>query len=199
MKDKTVVRIGIILAAAVLLAGCASTRGPLVVKDNPVKTAGADGLRASLRFLDDSALIQKFGKTANPFISDYGSLQRRRITTFELTVENGGAEQLLFIMNRLELQHGGKSLDPYNRFQLQQEWEFQDDQKPVKPIDKVRRERIINENVLPNTLSVPAGGKFKGYVVFIGNTPRYGTATVYVPLLRGKDDLAHRLEFTFEF
>jgi len=33
----------------------------------------------------------------------------------------------------------------------------------------------------------------------VGNTPQYGTATVYVPLLRGKDEVVHRFEFTFEF
>ena len=39
----------------------------------------------------------------------------------------------------------------------------------------------------------------RGYVVFVGNTPSYGPATVYVPLFESKEVALHRFEFPFEF
>ena len=174
-------------------------RRPLAIKDDPLKTAETETLKASLRFLDDAQLSKNFKKEVDPFLSDYTSLHMRRFMTFELSVENLGPEKVEFILNRLELQYAGKALKPYNRFQLLQEWEFRDEHKRELAVDKTRREKIVNSWVLPNTLSIPPGGNLKGYVVFIGTTAEYGVAAVYVPVLKSKEEVLHRFEFSFQF
>jgi hypothetical protein len=187
------------MTASVFLAGCLSMRRPLEVKDNPVKTAETETLTASLRYLDDAQLRKSFKPEVNPFLTNYNTIQLRRIMTFELAIENHGPEEVGFILNRLELQYAGKTLKPYNRFQLVQEWVFRDGQQRALAVDKTRREKIIDNWVLPNTITIPPGGKLGGFIVFIGTTAEYGLATVYVPVLRSKEEELHRFEFQFQF
>ena len=65
--------------------------------------------------------------------------------------------------------------------------------------NKCKREKIIEETVLPNSYNIQAGSVMQGYVVFLGNTPNYGPAKVYLPLFKSKDVEFHRFEFPFEF
>ena len=187
------------MATGVFVAGCLSMRRPLEVKDDPIKTAETETLTASLRFLNDGVLLKNFKKDANPFLTNYNTMQLRRIMTFELAIENHGPEGVELILNRLELQYAGKTLKPYNRFQLGQEWVFRDEQQRALAVDKTRREKIIDNWVLPNTLSIPPGGKLGGFIVFIGTTAEYGVATVYVPVLKSREEVLHRFEFQFQF
>ncbi len=71
-----------------------------------MQTAATEDLQATARFIDDETLVHKFGKSANPYLSDYASVQLRRFVVFELSVENAGTEPLRFFLNRLELQFG---------------------------------------------------------------------------------------------
>jgi hypothetical protein len=196
---KSLARLTGVAALVLLVASCLTQRAPLQVRDRPIKTDTYDGLTATVRFVDEVILKAKYKEEVNPFLTDYNKMQLRRVIVFELTVENEGSEALLFIMNRLELQYGGKALQPYNRFQLGQHWEFTDEDRGTKPIHKVRREKIIEETVLANSYTLQAGGIMQGYVVFVGNTPNYGSAKIYIPLFKSKDEVYHRFEFPFEF
>jgi hypothetical protein len=186
------------VAVIVLLAtSCLTQYVPLHVQDRPIKTQTQEDVTATLRFVDEAILEANYKEQVNPFLTDYNKVQLRRLIVFELTVENQSAESLFFFLNRLELQYGGKALQPYNRFQLGQHWEFADEE--AKPIHKSRREKIIDQMVLPNSYTLRAGGIMRGYVVFVGSTPNYGSAKVYVPLFKAKNEVYHRFEFSFEF
>lgn len=188
-----------VIATVVLTTGCLTQRMPLSTKDSPIKTDSADGLSATLRFLDDATLKKKFREEINPFLTDYNTMHLRRVMVFELTVKNQGPKPVLFIMNQLELQFGGKSLQPYNRFQLEQHWEFTDEERKTKGAHKAMRENIIKDFILQNSFTIPTQGGMKGYLVFVGNTPNYGPAKLYLPLFASKDEVLHRFEFPFSF
>ncbi len=192
-------RLAGIAALALLVSSCLTQRMPLSVKDRPIKTETYEGITARVRYLDEAILEAKFREEINPFLTDYNRMQLRRVIVFEVTVKNQGTEAVLFFMNRLELQYGGKALQPYNRFQLGQHWEFTDEDAGTKGVHKARRGKIIKDLVLPNSLTIPAPGEMRGYVVFVGNTPNYGPAKVYVPLFESKEVVHHRFEFPFEF
>jgi hypothetical protein len=194
---KSLFRILGISSLVVIFVSCLTDRSPLHVQDRPIKTQTHEEITTTVRFVDEAILTAKYKEEVNPFLTNYNKMQLRRIIVFEVTVENDGSDPLLFLMNRLELQYGGKALQPYNRFQLGQHWEFTDEE--AKGIHKSRREKIIEQMVLPNNYIVQAGGIMRGYVVFIGNTPNYGSAMVYVPLFESKDVVRHRFEFPFEF
>ena len=190
-------RLAPVTMIAMLVTSCLTQHMPLHVQDRPTKKETHEGVTATLQFVDEAILKAKYRKEYNPFLTDYNKVQLRRLIVFELTVENESPEALFFFLNRLELQFGGKTLQPYNRFQLGQHWEFTDEE--AKAIYKSRREKIIEETVLPNSYTLQADGIMRGYVVFVGNTPSYGSAMVYVPLFESKDVVHHRFEFPFEF
>ena len=193
------IRLAGIVMVAILVNGCLTDRRPLQVQDRPIKKETHEGITATLQFVDEAILEAKYREEYNPFLTDYNRVQLRRLIVFVLTVENKSSEALLFILNRLELQYGGKSLQPYNRFQLDQHWEFTDEDRGTKALHIARREKIIEDTVLPNTYNLPAGAIMRGYVVFVGNTPNYGSAMVYIPLFQTKEVVLHRFEFPFEF
>lgn len=190
---------------AILLAltGCLSQNPPLKIAetDKPIKVVRAEDLILTARFLDDETLEAKFGDPdkGNPFLSDYYTIQFRRFIVFELSIENAGTAPVMFELNRLEMQFGGKAMFAYNEFRINQYWEFKEDKDNVKGIYKARRERFVKQNVLPASRTIPAPGELKGYAVFTGNTPEYGTATLYVPLFAPDGKTVHRFEVPFEF
>ena len=194
---KLLFRLAGVTVIVVLVTSCLTQHMPLHVQDRPIKTDTYEDLTATLQFVDEVILKAKYREEVNPFLTDYNKFQLRRLVVFELTVENQSPDAILFVLNRLELQYGGKALRPYNRFQLGQHWEFTDQE--AKAIHKSRREKIIEEMVLPNSYTLQAGGVMRGYVVFVGNTPNYGSAMVYVPLFKLEDVVLHRFEFPFEF
>jgi hypothetical protein len=189
---------GVVLFAT-LITGCLTQRMPLQVQDRPIKTQSHEGVTATLQFVDETILKAKYREEYNPFLTDYTRVQLRRLMVFELTVENNSPETLFFYLNRLELQYGGKAIQPYNRFHLNQHWAFTDEDRDTKPVHKVRREKIVEQMVLPNSYALQAGGLMRGYVVFIGGTPNYGSAMAYVPLFETEEAVFYRFDFPFEF
>ena len=194
---KSLIRLAGVAAIVVLVSGCLTQRMPLHVQDRPVKTETHEKLTATVRFVDEAILKAKYKDEVNPFLTDYNRMQLRRLIVFEVTVENDGSDPLSFFLNRVELQFGGNTFKPYNRFQLGQHWEFVDEE--AKGIHKSRREKIIKQTVLPNSYPIQARSSMRGYVVFVGNTPNYGSAIVYVPLYKSQEREFHRFEFPFEF
>lgn len=199
MKNLRAAGLAAIAVSLLLSSGCLTPPVPLDPQGNPMQTAATEDLRATARFIDDETLVHKFGKSANPYLTDYASVQLRRFVVFELSVENGGTEPLRFLLNRLELQFGDKALFAYNQSRIDQYWEFKDKQSKTRGSDKARRERVVRETVLPDSAVIPPNGKLNGYAVFTGNTPSYGTAMLYVPVLAMSGKVAHRFEMPFEF
>ena len=189
----------LLAAGIIILSGCATTRSALVIKDSPIKTVDEERISTTLRYLDEETLISKFGKKKNPFLTHYYTLQFKRIMVFEVKVQNSRQESIELILNRMELQFGGNAVHPTNRFQLSNFWESRDDLDETKPTDRRKKERVIKDYVLPNSITVGTGGKVAGYAVFMGNLPRYGQASVYIPLFRKKIELIHNFRLRFEF
>jgi hypothetical protein len=201
MKIKRVGHLpGVLSITLLLLSSCLFTgRPPLELKGNPIQRATEGEFRATLRFMDDETLTAKYKKQANPFFTDYYSAHFRRIMVFELTLENESDQAAQFFLNRVELQYGGTTDTPTNQFQLGKYWEFKDSQRETKAIDISRRENIIKKNVLANSATIPAGGAIRGYLVFLGNTPTYGEAILYIPVFRTEREQLELFTFTYEF
>ena len=192
--------IGILGITLFFLSSCLFTGRPsLESKGNPIQRSTEGDFRAVIRFMDDETLDIKFKKEANPFLTDYYSAQFKRLMVFEFTLENEGSQAAQFFLNRVELQYGGKTLNPTNRFHLKEYWKFKDSQRETKGIYVSMRDNIIEKNVLPNSYMLNAGGALKGYLVFIGNTPTYGEAVVYIPVYRTERERIELFEFSYEF
>jgi hypothetical protein len=201
MKIKRAIYLlGVLSIILLLLSGCLFMgRPPLELKGNPIQRATEGEFRATLRFMDDESLTVKYKKQANPFLTDYYSAHFKRIMVFELTLDNESNQAAQFFLNRVELQYGGKTNTPTNQFQLVEYWKFKDSQRETKAIEASRRENIIKKNVVANSATIPAGGTIRGYLVFMGNTPTYGEAVLYIPVFRTEQERLELFTFTYEF
>ncbi len=189
----------LVIGILLIYSGCSTSRSALLLIDSPIKIAEEEGISITVRYLDEETLINKYGKKGNPFLTPYHTLQFKRIMVFDIRFKNSRQESIELILNRMELQFGGKAVQPTNRFHLAGFWEFRDDIDETKRTDRQKKERAIKKYVLPNSISIRSGGTAKGYAVFMGNLPRYGQASVYIPLLREKTELIHNFNFLFEF
>jgi hypothetical protein len=192
--------VGILGITLLMLSSCLFTgQPPLELQGNPIQRATEGEFDATLRFMDDGTIDVKYRKEANPFLTDYYSVHFKRIIVFELTLENDGSQAAQFFLNRVELVFGGKTINPTNQFHLEEYWKFKDSQQETRGIYVSMRENIIKKNVLPNSYSLNAGGAIKGYLVFMGNTPTYGEAVLYIPVYRTERERLELFEFSYEF
>jgi hypothetical protein len=164
------------LAAVLLLPSCGTNRRTLRLPPEPVVTVEQEGVTMTLRFLDESSLRQKFGSSENPFLTDYNLLMFRRNVVFELTIQNQGPSSFLFELRGCELQYGGKTLGPLNRFQLASDVHIRDED----PRLKAPKTALIERYVLPNKVNLAPGGLLTGYLLFQGNLPVSGEAQVSI-------------------
>ncbi len=200
MKNRNAGSIRLVLLvflAVLLLSGCATEeRQVLALRGEPPQAQQAEDLSMSLNFLDEAFLRQRYGERgSNPYITTQSTVTFQRIMVFELRLANGRSESVSLQLNRMELQFGGKNLAPTNRFHLGQYWEIRDERDRVSSSEQW----TINRTMLDNRVTLKPGASGSGYVVFMGNLPRNGTATVYVPAIAGKDQEIHTFEFRFEF
>jgi hypothetical protein len=179
------------LAAALLLVSCGTSRRSIRLPAEPVVTVEQGGITMTLRFLDEPSLQQRFGKTENPFLTDYYRVMFRRNVVFDLTIRNQGPESFAFVLGDCELQYGGKTLGPLNRFQLSSDVDTKDEDPRVKAPKK----RLINKYILPNRATLPSDGTMRGFLLFQGNLPTSGQALVTIPGKEGEPPF--RFPYTF--
>lgn len=179
---------------AVLFSGCASNRKAIAPLQEPVVTTENDGIQMALRFLDEGLLVSRHGKADNPFLTNYNQLMLRRLLVFELTLRSLSGKSLDLFLKNGELTYGGRSLIPANRFQLSNYWAGVD----RDPRSTKSKELLIQKLVLPDHEAVRPGGSIKGYLVFQGDLPSSGAATVVVRLSAGSALLPFQFSFVFK-
>lgn len=178
------------LTMVVLLSSCATKR-PVLRAVQPTVSVEQDGLAATLSYRDDESLTRQFGIEANPFRTEYSRLFFRRRMVFDLTLENRGPEAYRFRLDDCELQYGGKTVGATNQFQLIGEWQTLDDNPKLAKA----KEPIIKKYLLPSEKQVPPGGSLRGLLLFQGNLPKNGQATIDILGTAA----GSTLQFAFEF
>lgn len=165
------------LAGTLLLLSCGTSRRSIRLPPEPTVTVEQGGVTMTLRFLDEQSLRERFGSTANPFLTDYYRAMLRRNVVFELTIRNQGPVSFPFELRDCELQYGGRALGPLNRFQLSSDVDILEEDPRLKAPQK----SLIEKYVLPNRMGVAPGGLLTGLLLFQGNLPVSGEAQVSVP------------------
>jgi hypothetical protein len=179
------------LAAALLLVSCGTSRRSIRLPAEPVVTVEQAGVTMTLRFLDEPSLQQQFGRTENPFLTDYYRVMFRRNVVFDLTIQNQGPGSFAFELADCELQYGGKTLGPLNRFQLSSDVDIKDEDRRFK----ARKKDLINKYILPNRAALPSDGTLRGFLLFQGNLPTSGEALVTIPGEKGEPPF--KFQYTF--
>ncbi len=167
--------------AALGLAACDSVPPP-AAQDSPLKTVRRDAYFAVVRFMDEGSLKAKYPRV-NPFISFERKLTPTRFMVFKLNWEEVKRPIVLRIEDmqfRLSSVNGA----PVAIFQLKSYWEVVDDQIADRSSgDKIERERLIDSEMMPNEIKIPAGGRYSGLVVFSANYPAMGDGQLTIQVL----------------
>jgi hypothetical protein len=164
-----------------------------MVATEPTVRVEKEGVTITLRHLDDQVLKEDFGTGANPFLTEYHRLSFRRIVVFELTMRNRGSVPAELVLDRCDLKFAGSVREATKAFRLVEYWEFIDEDRRVTR----KKEQIIDRFVLPNRAVVGSGSLLFGYLVFMGNMPRTGEATVRIPIFREGGSLSFDFPYTF--
>jgi hypothetical protein len=193
MPRKPILLTPILALLAVMLLGCGTTRQAIQAPAEPTLKVEKEEIALTLRYIDDAALKEDFGTGANPFLTQYYRMSFRRILVFELTLKNQSGVPVELEATRCDLDYGAKEIEATNRFQLGNYWETLDDDPRI--IDK--KKKLIERWMLPNRATVGDGSSLFGYLVFKGNLPRQGEATVRVPVFRQGGSLSFDFRYTF--
>jgi hypothetical protein len=180
-------------AATSLLAGCV-THQPLMVPQNPMAEAQQDGVSLSLRFLDEAQLKRRITPDENPFLTQYNRMQFRRIMVFDVMAANTGSETLEINLPECKLAFGEtRRVAASTRQQIVNYW------GPIDKYPKTSRAKQMNAEkyILPTLVKVRPDSQIRGYLVFQGDLPDTGAATVSVPVHAGAETIP--LDFEFQF
>ena len=183
----------LIITIVFAASSCQTTQQRTMVATEPTVRVEKEGVTITLRHLDDQVLKEDFGTGANPFLTEYHRLSFRRIVVFELTMRNRGSVPAELVLDRCALKFAGSVREAIKAFRLLEYWEFLDEDRRVTR----KKEQIIDRFVLPNRAVVGSGSTLFGYLVFMGNVPRTGEATVYVPVFREGGSLGFQVDYTF--
>ena len=107
------------------------------------------------------------------------------------------ASEAEIILNRIELQSGGKPKSPKNKFHFSNYWELELQTGDTRKYDLGRIKLAIKRNLLPNKFTVNKDSKSTGLLVFQGRLPRYGEFTLFVPVFKKNGEMIHNFRYNF--
>jgi len=203
MKKRLPILLVLSVAAlsAMTLSGCGVLRKSLVSQGDSVRIFDESNVFVSMTFLDDAALQKRFGDSnVNPFLTPYHPMMFRRLMPFELKIINNSGANLEISTRDCLMRYEGLRVIPYNKFQLEDFWENRDEVDSVMATDHSDKVTAINRNAVDTFETIANGSTFSKILVFVGDTPDYGAATVSF-ILRDKANprVEKRIEFEYKF
>jgi hypothetical protein len=186
-------------ATLLLAVGCETTE-VYRVSGLPFQSYSVD---MTVTYLNEDALVERFGKKNNPFIPPETLLNFERFHVFEVTIRNDTVSQdvpqevagAIKIVRFLTQGFIFTSLDSDT---LTRFWKIKLSNREGE--QSVYRMKVAAEkNMLPDFFTVESGSEITGLVVFMGKIPQYGEGTVEVPLLSAEKEVLAIYKETFEF
>lgn len=184
-----------LLSILLLSMGCATDRGAVQQKEVSPVSLSEEGVTIVISLLNENQLLERFGEKNNPFIPPPSAIGLNRVMVFELYVETTSEAEI--ILNRLELQSGGKPKSPKNIFHFSNYWELELKPGDTRKYDLGRIKLAIKRNLLPNKFTVNKDSNSTGFFVFQGRLPRYGEFTLFVPVFKKNGEMIHNFRYDF--
>ena len=183
--------------SALILSGCA-TRPALIPQYGASQLVRGERFDLRLTFIEETQLIERYGRRDNLFIAPSGTLMNERFIPFDLEV-TGRSETITIALNQIEISYGGRSVSPTNQFHFGLYWQNQDESGDQTGSDINARQRTIRQTLLGNQFRVAPTETTRGMLLFRGNFPQFGTAVITVAILDQTNRPVERAQFTFEF
>jgi len=198
MRATHFIGVTVISCFILLLANCSTDRFTIQSIDMQPQSQTMYDTTITMKYTNEEELEERFGTMNNPFISPPSAMGLNRIMVFD--VQLASTMHIVVQLKRVELQFGGKNKNPMNRFHLSQFWENKiRESESHRGWNSSKTKKVVNQNVLPNELTVTPGPASDGFLVFMGRFPNYGTATVYLPVFSEDGKTIHNFTFHFEF
>ena len=185
------------MLAPLLLNSCAGTPA-LAVQNQAEQRFQGEHARLRLRFIDETELIERYGRRDNLFIAPPGLLSRERFIAFDFEV-GARREPVLLALNQIEMSYGGRNARPVNQFHHGQYWQQRDEQQGIGGAQALSRQRTIRQVLPANQTRVAPRESESGMLLFRGSFPQFGAAVITVQLLDQNERPLERATFTFEF
>jgi hypothetical protein len=168
-----------------------------------------------LTYLNEEALIERFGERSNPYLNPSSIIGANELTVFEVEVKNdtlvieGNKSSILVSLNAMRLLYGGKAIPPINRFHLGTFWEdILGHRSSSGDRGTIQSERygtpgkmkhVIDESMFPSDLTLESGSKYRGIVAFMGRFPAWGDGEVHIPVFTDKKQVIGIFKDEFQF
>jgi hypothetical protein len=158
-----------------------------------------------LTYLDEETLVERFTEKNNPFISPQAYDKSKRITAFDLVIENRSPEGMAIriAQETITLYSGSKSFTARNQFRLSRFWENQlqgsDLGRKYQGSSASKMQYVIGQNMFENTTTIQSGDQKSGILVFQGNIQNWGEVELRIPIFTDRDEFIGEYIEAYEF
>ena len=191
-----------ILIAVLVATGCSSDTYSI-----RRKASNADQFlyHIDLTYLDEETLIERFTEKNNPFISPEAFDKSKRITAFDMVIENKSPQGMgiRIAQGTITLYSGTKTFTARNQFRLSRFWDNQlqgdDLGRKYQGSSASKMQYVIGRNMFENTTTIQSGDQKSGMLVFQGNIQNWGEVELRIPLFTDRDEFIGEYIETYEF
>ena len=158
-----------------------------------------------LTYLDEETLVERFTEKNNPFISPQAFDKSKRITAFDLVIENRSPEGMgiRIAQETITLYSGTKTFTARSQFRLSRFWENQlkgsDLGRKYQGSNASKMQYVIGQNMFENTTTIQSGDQKSGILVFQGNIQNWGEVELRIPIFTDRDEFIGEHIETYEF
>ena len=158
-----------------------------------------------LTYLDEETLIERFTEKNNPFISPEAFDKSKRITAFDMVIENKSPQGMgiRIAQETITLYSGTKTFTARNQFRLSRFWDNQlqggDLGRKYQGSTASKMQYVIGQNMFENTTTVNSGDQKSGILVFQGNIQNWGEVELRIPVFTDRDEFIGEYIETYEY
>lgn len=177
------------LTAGLLFTQCSSDRYAISSKNTAPDREEYD-IEAALTYLTDEALLDRFGKNDNPYMSPETLVSGSDIIAFEVTVQNNtpGDRTIIVPLESIRLVSGNSAYVPQSAYRLisfwdnnlkkrgSANWKYNYHSTPGK------MRYVINETMFANPALLKSGENYSGIVAFMGRFTKFGYGEINIPV-----------------
>lgn len=186
----------VLLVVLSLLAGCATREKSVTEGDTGaiVTTLSRKGITVSAQNLTNKMLYDRFGTRNNPFVE----YNENPLIVIDFTMTSKG--DVRFRLGRVKVDYFNRKSRPVSGVELNSYWEGLLRNPGIAQTGSPSRyrnwsfnkvSRVINQNVIQDTLDLVPGTDHIGLLIFQRIPNRYGTAEITIPFYNTSGKLIH--------
>jgi hypothetical protein len=213
IMNRVVIATLVTVVVSLFTVGCATKYH--VSTDNYPPDRDRYDISMDLTYLNEEALIERFGERSNPYLNPSSIIGANELTVFEVEVMNrspldeSGKSSVVVHLDSIRLLYGGKAVAPVNSFHLGRFWEDKlGHRSSSSDRGTTQSERygtpskmkyVIEESMYPSDLTLEPGSEYSGIIAFMGRFPAWGDGAVHIPVFTEEKQVIGVFKDDFQF